>query len=117
MRASSAPRSRPAADSARSNESSRGTPSARRASPARRPLTPRHLREAAQQPGPGQYEVRTSPEGNGLAGSAAFRSKGDRSLVSKARRETPGAGNYNAAAAADVAAPSAAKIGPRRRPS
>ena len=46
-------------------------------------------------PGPGAYNVRMAPDATpGLAGSAAFKTKGDRSLVSKDAAALPGIGDY-----------------------
>ena len=52
-------------------------------------------RALERMPGPGQYEVRTSPESAGLAGSAAFKATADRSLVNKSQAAVPGVGAYD----------------------
>ena len=52
-------------------------------------------RAMERMPGPGQYDVRTSPESAGLAGSAAFKVTGDRSLVNQSQAAVPGVGAYD----------------------
>ena len=73
-----------------------GSSSQRKATPPRRPVTPRHLREAREAPGPGAYDTRGSPpDAAGGGASSAFKTKADRSLVNKSQAALPGVGQYD----------------------